>query len=178
MSETYEYPTPYMAWLVCIYFVLSKARREGLMSLEGDVDEPYGDQSIFKDFPQTLEEPYLEFATDLLRMTVSGNLNAAEVAVYVEHAIAGHAEEGQANIHLLKTIWLALWASMSGYSPHASVEFGRQAIPVRDKPKHAALEVECRSLSNRGYKGTGWRRVEASMEAAVKRFIDSLEPTP
>jgi len=178
MSETYEYPTPYMAWLVCLYFVLSKARREGLMALEGDVDEPHGEQSLFRDFPQTLQEPYLEFATDLLRLAVSGHLNAEEVAVYVAHAIAGHAEEGQANLHLLKTIWLTLWASLSGYSPQSAVEFGRQAIPVRVKPTHTALETECRSLSNRGYEGTGWRRVEAHMAAAVEQFLDSLQPKP
>ncbi len=178
MSETYEYPTPYMAWLVCLFFVLSKARREGLMSLEGDADEPYGEKSMFRDFPQTLEEPYLEFATDLLRLAVRGNLNAPEVTVYVEHAIAGHAEEGLANIHLLKTIWLTLWASMSGYSPSCSVEFGRQAIPVPEKPKCLELEAECRSLDRRGYKGTGWRRVEFQMEKAVEQFMASLEATP
>lgn len=178
MSETYEYSTPYMAWLVCLYFVLSKARKEGLMALEGDVEEPYGEKSMFKDFPQTLEEPYLEFATDLLRLAISGNLNATEVAVYVEHAIAGHVEEGQTNIHLLKTIWLTLWASMSGYSPSSSVEFGRQAIPVREKPRCLELEAECRSLRDRGYIGTGWRRAEAQMEAAVERFMESLEPAP
>ncbi len=178
MSETYEYPTPYMAWLVCLFFVLSKARREGLMSLEGDADEPYGEKSMFRDFPQTLEEPYLEFATDLLRLAVSGTLNAMEVTVYVEHAIAGHEEEGQANIYLLKTIWLTMWASMSGYSPNASIEFGRQAIPVRDKPKCLELEAEVRSLSKRDYRGTGWRRVEAQMEAEVDRFIDSLDAVP
>jgi len=178
VSETYEYPTPYMAWLVCLFFVLSKARREGLMSLEGDVDDPQGDRSMFRDFPQTLEEPYLEFATDLLRLAVSGNLNAPEVSVYVEHAIAGHAEEGQVNIHLLKTIWLTLWASMSRYAPASSLEFGRQAIPVRNKPKHAALQAEFRCLRDRGYDGTGWRRVEANMEAAVERFMSSLENTP
>jgi hypothetical protein len=57
------------------------------------------------------------------------------------------------------------------------VEFGRQAIPVPDKPKHAALEAECRSLKDRSYNGTGWRRVEAQMEAAVEKFMASAEPT-
>lgn len=175
MSETYEYPTPYMAWLVCLYFVLSKARREGLMSLEVDVDEPHGEKSMFRDFPQTLEEPYLEFATDLLRMMVGGNLNSEEVAVYVEHAIAGHAAEGKANTHLLKTIWLTLWSSMSGYSPHSAVEFGRQAIPMREKPKFLDLEAQCRGLYKRGYRGTGWRRVEAEINSEIDRFMDSLQ---
>ncbi len=146
------------------------------MSLESDVDDPLGERSMFRDFPQTLEEPYLEFASDLLRLAVGGNVNAAEVAVYVEHAIAGHIEEGQVNIHLLKTIWLTLWASMSGYSPPESVEFGRQAIPVREKPKCLELEAKCHSLRDRGYKGTGWRRLKAIMEASAERFMDLSIP--
>ena len=117
MSDTYEYPTPYLAWLVCLFFLLSKIRKEGLFSIEGDVDDPSGEKSIFKDFPQTLSEPYLEFATDLFRLAVDGNLNTKKVSVYAEHAIAGHIEDGQVNIHLLKAIWLTFWATLSGYSP-------------------------------------------------------------
>jgi flagellar motor component MotA len=74
-----------------------------------------------------LEPTYLEFATDYLRMVVSGNLNASELQVYADHAIAGFVEAG-ADARLLKTISLTLWASCSGYSPPSTCEFGRQAI--------------------------------------------------
>ena len=98
----------------------------------------------------------MKFATDVLRLAISVNLNAAKVTVYVEHASAGHADEGLANIHLLKTIWLTLWASMSGYAPH-----------------HAALAAEYRGLSQRGYKGLGWRRFSAETDELVDDFLDS-----
>ncbi len=174
MTETYEFPNPTTAWLVCLFFVLSKTRREGLQSIEGDLDALNTQESMFRDFPQTLQAPYLEFATDVLRMAVAGNMNAEDLSVYAEHAIAGHAVAGGADMQLLKTIWLTLWASLSGYAPHHAVEFGRQAVPVAIKPTHAALEAEYRGLSQRGYKGTGWRRVQAAVDASVDEFMDSL----
>ena len=174
MTETYEFPTPFTAWLVCIYFVLQKARRDGLMSIEGDVDTPHAEKSLFRDFPQTLQEPYLEFATDLLRVALGGNLNADEVSLYVEHAIAGHTEAGVANIQLLKTIWLIIRSAMMGYTPHEAIEFGRQAIPVAIKPTYAALKAEYQSLSQRGYQGLGLITPKATTDVLVEKFMDSI----
>ena len=173
MTETYEFPTPTTAWLVCLFFVLSKTRREGLQSIEGDLDALKTEESLFRNFPQTMQAPYLEFATDVLRMAVAGNMNTEDLSVYAEHAIAGHAVAGGADLQILKTIWLTLWASLSGYAPHHAVEFGRQAVPVAIKPTHAELEAEYRGLSQRGYKGLGWRRFSAETDELVDDFLDS-----
>ncbi len=103
----------------------------------------------------------------------AGNMNAEDLSVYAEHAIAGHAVAGGADMQLLKTIWLTLWASLSGFAPHHAVEFGRQAVPVAIKPTYAELEVEYRGLSQRGYKGLGWRRFSAETDELVDDFMDS-----
>jgi hypothetical protein len=62
---------------------------EGLMSIEGDIENPASPGSLFQQFPQTLARPYLDFATDLLRMRGIGTIEVAEMQVYAEHYIGG-----------------------------------------------------------------------------------------
>ncbi|HRO52543.1 MAG TPA: flagellar motor stator protein MotA, partial [Alicycliphilus sp.] len=66
----------YMELLAMLYEILQKARKEGLMAIEADVESPK-DSEIFKKFPTVGSDHHvIEFTTDYLRMMVSGNLNA------------------------------------------------------------------------------------------------------
>jgi len=83
----------YMELMALLYDVLTKARKEGLMSIEGDIEKPE-DSELFKKYPLVLADHHLmEFITDYLRMMVSGNLNAHELENLMDNEIDTHHHE-------------------------------------------------------------------------------------
>lgn len=83
----------YMALLGLLYNILQKARKEGLMSIEGDVEAPH-ESPLFADYPEIVKDHHLvEFITDYLRMMVSGNLNAHEIENLMDSEIETHHAE-------------------------------------------------------------------------------------
>ena len=168
------HPDAYTDWLIMLYQVLAKVRSEGLMSIEADVEQPDRERSVFATMPQIMTVPYFEFATDVLRLMIGGNLNTAELQVYVDHAIAGYVEAGVADPHLLKTIWLTLWASMCGYAPQVAIEFGRQAIPVAHKPSFATLENKYREVRDQRRERERLAQKPPTLDEAIDRFVASI----
>lgn len=162
----------YTDWLTVLFLVLAKVRREGLMSIESDVDNPEGDRSIFASLPQTLEQPYLEFTTDILRMMVSGNLNSVEMEVLANHAIGGYTKAGAADPDLLQTIWLTLWSSLCGYAPQVAVEFGRHAVPLPHKPSFSALQEQVKEAKRLQFDRAQTDKI--TLDEAIDRFVASL----
>jgi len=66
----------YMDLMALMFDILQKAIKEGLMAIEGDVENPH-ESAIFKKYPTVGHDHHVvEFITDYLRMMVSGNLNA------------------------------------------------------------------------------------------------------
>jgi len=62
----------YMESLKMLYDLLNKARREGLMALEGDVEEP-AKSAVFSKNPAFLNDHHVrDFLCDSLRMAISG----------------------------------------------------------------------------------------------------------
>ena len=85
--------TRYMQLMAMLYDVLAKARKEGLMSIENDVDAP-DDSPLFARYPElTADHHLMEFITDYLRMMVSGNLNAHELENLMDNEIETHHHE-------------------------------------------------------------------------------------
>ena len=86
----------YMELMALLYDILQKARKEGLMSIEKDVDEP-GASPLFAKY-QTVGRDHhvVEFITDYLRMMVSGNLNAHEIESLMDSEIETHHHEAHA----------------------------------------------------------------------------------
>ncbi len=83
----------YMQLMALLYDVLTKARKEGLMSIEADVEKP-SDSALFKKYPLIHADHHLmEFITDYLRMMVSGNLNAHEIENLMDNEIETHHHE-------------------------------------------------------------------------------------
>jgi chemotaxis protein MotA len=86
----------YMSLLALLYDILQKARKEGLMSIEQDVDEPH-ESAVFANYPEIVADHHLvEFITDYLRMMVSGNLNAHEIESLMDSEIETHHQEEHA----------------------------------------------------------------------------------
>ena len=91
----------YLDLLSMLYEILSKVRKEGLMSIEGDIETP-ASSPIFSKYPDIAGDHHaLEFLTDYLRMMVGGNLNAFEIENLMDNEIETHHHEGEVPIHAL-----------------------------------------------------------------------------
>src|SRR5690606_10404418 len=88
----------YMQLMVLLYDLLQKARKEGLMAIEQDVDNPH-ESAVFKKYPTIAADHHVvEFITDYLRMMVSGNLNAHEIESLMDSEIETHHQEAHAPV--------------------------------------------------------------------------------
>lgn len=91
----------YMELMSLLFEILSKVRKEGLMSIEGDVESP--EQSpIFNKYPNILLDHHIvEFMTDYLRLMVSGNMDAFQIENLMDNELETHHHEGEVASHCL-----------------------------------------------------------------------------
>ncbi|THF60967.1 flagellar motor stator protein MotA [Pseudothauera rhizosphaerae] len=91
----------YMDLLALMYEILAKVRKEGLMSIENDVDDP-DSSPLFTKYPGVMADRHaVEFLTDYLRMMVGGNLNAFEIENLMDLEIETHHQEAHAPAHIV-----------------------------------------------------------------------------
>ena len=94
----------YVDLLAMLFEVLSKVRKEGLMSIENDVENPH-DSPIFSKYPTIAHDHHvMEFITDYLRMMVGGNLNAMEIENLMDIEIETHHHEVEIPAHIVTKI--------------------------------------------------------------------------
>lgn len=94
----------YMELMGLLYEILARVRKEGLMSIEGDIEKPT-DSPIFKKYPKILADHHaVEFLTDYLRLMVSGNLNAFEIENLMDNEIETHHNEGELPAHIIQKV--------------------------------------------------------------------------
>ena len=88
----------YMELMALQFDILQKARKEGLMAIEQDVENPH-ESAVFKKYPTIAADHHVvEFITDYLRMMVSGNLNAHEIESLMDSEIETHHHEAHAPV--------------------------------------------------------------------------------
>lgn len=88
----------YLELMAMLYEILQKARKDGLMAIEKDVENPH-ESAIFSKYPNVGHDHHvIEFTTDYLRMMVSGNLNAHEIESLMDNEIDTHHQEAHAPI--------------------------------------------------------------------------------
>jgi len=203
----------YMETLSLLYNLFSKIRKEGLISVESDIETP-ANSAIFQKYPTVLANHHaLSFICDNLKVIITANIppheldNLMDIEIDTHHhealiashsiskvadglpalgivaavlgvvltmgkiseppAVLGHsigaalvgtflgvllsygfvgpmatnlenqAEEGAAALNVIK---VALVAFVGGSAPQMAVEFGRRAIPDKEKPTFAELE--------------------------------------
>ena len=91
----------YMELMALLYELLGKVRKEGLMSIEGDVEKPE-ESPVFAKYPKVLADHHVvEFMTDYLRIMVSGNLNAMEIENLMDVEIETHHHEAMVPSHVV-----------------------------------------------------------------------------
>jgi chemotaxis protein MotA len=78
----------YMGLLALLFDLLTKVRKEGLMSIEDEIEEPYA-SPVFGRHRVVLDDPQLvEFVTDYLRLIVSGTMNVYQLENLMDNEIA------------------------------------------------------------------------------------------
>lgn len=87
--------TFYMDLFALLYEVLQKVRKEGLMSIEGDVEDPHASPLFSKYSTVAHDHHVVEFITDYLRLMVGGNLNAFEIENLMDVEIETHHHESE-----------------------------------------------------------------------------------
>ncbi len=83
----------YMELMSLLYEILARVRKEGLMSIEDDIEKPE-ESPIFSKYPIIMKDHHaIEFLTDYLRLMVSGNLNAFEIENLMDNELETHHHE-------------------------------------------------------------------------------------
>lgn len=83
----------YLDLLGLMYDLFVKARKDGLMSLESDIELPE-QSAIFKKYPRILSQNHiLDFIADYLRLMVGGNMNSFELESLMEVELETHHHE-------------------------------------------------------------------------------------
>ncbi len=94
----------YIDLLAMLFEILAKVRKEGLMSIEGDVENPEG-SPIFSKYPDLLHDHHVvEFITDYLRMMVGGNLNTVEIEGLMDVEMETHHHEVEIPGHVMSKV--------------------------------------------------------------------------
>ena len=94
----------YMELLGLMFKLFSKARKEGLMALEADIEEPH-ESEIFKEVPKLMANHHLiDFICDYLRLMVGGNMNAFELESLMDLELETHHHEAEGPSHALQTM--------------------------------------------------------------------------
>ncbi|SFQ14801.1 chemotaxis protein MotA [Nitrosomonas cryotolerans] len=94
----------YMELMTLLYEILGRIRREGLMSIESDIDDPTN-SPLFAKYPAILSDHHVtEFITDYLRLMAGGNLNPLEIENLMDSELETHHQEEEIPIHTIAKI--------------------------------------------------------------------------
>lgn len=98
----------YLKLLRMMYLFLNKVRKEGLLSVENDVEKPK-ESTIFKNFPEFLGDHHsLHFVCDTLRMAITGGVDPFDMDQMMELDMEVHHQEATQPVVALTTVADAL----------------------------------------------------------------------
>ncbi len=98
----------YMDLLSLLYDIFDKSRKQGVMSIEADVDDPEASE-IFMRYPAILKMPaVIEYITDYLRIISSGNMASHELEGLMDMEIETRQAELEEPAHAVQNVADAL----------------------------------------------------------------------
>jgi chemotaxis protein MotA len=98
----------YLSTLKMMYQFLNKVRKEGLLSVEMDVEKPT-ESSIFKNYPEFLADHHArDFVCDTLRMAITGGVEPFDMDQMMELDMEVHHHEATQPVSSLSTVADAL----------------------------------------------------------------------
>lgn len=85
----------YLELLSLIYDLLQKSRKEGLMAIEEDIDDP-SSSAVFTNYPKVSADHHItDFICDYFRLMVGGNMNPFELENLMDIELATHHQEAE-----------------------------------------------------------------------------------
>ena len=100
--------TRYLSTLKMMYMFLNKVRKEGLLSVEMDVEKPQ-ESSIFKVFPEFIADHHArDFVCDTLRMAITGGVEPFDMDQMMELDMEVHHRGAMQPVDALTTVADAL----------------------------------------------------------------------
>jgi chemotaxis protein MotA len=91
----------YVQILKCMYDILVKIRKDGLMAIESALDDKAG--GLFKNYPKIKADHHLtDFITDCLRLMVGGSLDPHELESLLELELETHHTAGHLPVHAVQ----------------------------------------------------------------------------
>ncbi len=98
----------YLSTLRMMYQFLNKVRKEGLLSVEMDVEKP-GESSIFKNYPEFLKDHHArDFVCDTLRTAITGGVEPFDMDQMMELDMEVHHHAATQPVQALSTVADAL----------------------------------------------------------------------
>jgi chemotaxis protein MotA len=98
----------YLSTLRMMYQFLNKVRKEGLLSVEMDVEKP-GESSIFKNYPEFLKDHHArDFVCDTLRTAITGGVEPFDMDQMMELDMEVHHHAASQPVQALSTVADAL----------------------------------------------------------------------
>jgi chemotaxis protein MotA len=98
----------YVDLLKLLYDLLMKARKEGLLKIEADIEDP-ASSAVFSKYPRIVADHHMmEFITDCVRLIVAGNLEAHELESLLEYELETHHKEAEEPAHAVQKVADAL----------------------------------------------------------------------
>lgn len=98
----------YVSLLGLLYNLLNKARQQGLMSLESDIEEPES-SPIFTNYPTIMAEHHvIEFISDYLRLIITANMQPFQLEALMDMEIDSHHEEEMLPVNTITKVADAL----------------------------------------------------------------------
>ena len=89
----------YMDLLAMLFEFLTKIRKDGLMAIEKDIENPEA-SAIFGKYPKLIKDPHLiDFICDYLRLMLSGNMDAFQIENLMDNDIETHGAESHIVCH-------------------------------------------------------------------------------
>jgi chemotaxis protein MotA len=86
----------YMDLLTLMFSIFNKARKEGLMAIEDDIEDP-DNSTLFNTYPKIIKDHHIrDFITDYLRIIVGGNMNPFELENLMDVELENHHHEAEA----------------------------------------------------------------------------------
>lgn len=91
----------YMDLLAMMFEILTKIRKDGMMSIEKDVENPEN-SAVFGKYPKLLKDHHLiDFICDYLRLMLSGNMDAFQIENLMDNDIETYDAEGHVVTHAI-----------------------------------------------------------------------------
>jgi chemotaxis protein MotA len=98
----------YVDLLKLLYDILVKIRKEGVLAVEGDIEDP-AKSTLFSKYPRIMSDHHMvEFITDCMRLIVGGGLDPHELESLLEYELDTHHKEAHEPAHAVQQVADAL----------------------------------------------------------------------